>query len=89
MEATMKPLNLNDEWEEIVNANRDTKQKNISHNHRRKMIKRVFKIAVSALFFAAAAILFFIAAPKWYAVSTILACISSFQIGRFWEIWNK
>lgn len=89
MQTSMKPLNLNDEWEDIVNANRDTRQQKTAAKHRKHVLSRAKQLAVSALLFAALALLLFLAAPDWFPASAALACCATLQIGRFMEAVGK
>ena len=89
MEATMKPLNLNDEWEDIVNANRDSRQQAAVTKKRVKTLGRAKRYALSALCFSAASMVLFCAAPAWYSLTAALACIATFQIGRFVESFGN
>lgn len=89
MQTSMKPLNLNDEWEDIVNANRDTRQQKTAAKHRKHVLSRAKQLAVSALLFASAALLLFLVAPDWFPLSAAFACCATLQLGRFMEAVGK
>ena len=89
MQTAMKPLNLNDEWEEIINANRDTRQKQTAAKHRRHVLSRAKKLAISALVLAAISLLLFLVLPDFFPLSAAFACCATLQIGRFLEAFGK
>ena len=89
MTETMKPLNLNDDWEDVVNAHRNTLKAEQTKQHRKRILSRVWSLALSALACAAGSILFFLILPNFYPLSVAFACAASLQIGRFLESWDK